>query len=79
VEARKDWPRCGWSVDGDEDKVVVDRAVMDVEVMRQRGTKGLAGVTKGMTTGLMGMEAICLGGRRATDGQGIGVSGKRTS
>jgi hypothetical protein len=22
-EARKDWPRCGWSIDGDEDEVVV--------------------------------------------------------
>ncbi len=29
-EARKDWPGCGWSVDGDEDEVVVDGAVEDV-------------------------------------------------
>jgi hypothetical protein len=29
-EARKDWPGCGWSVDGDVDKVVVDGAVEDV-------------------------------------------------
>jgi hypothetical protein len=36
-EARKDWPGCGWSVDGDDDEVV-DRAVEDVnEVMRWRG------------------------------------------
>ncbi len=28
-EARKDWPGCGWSVDGDEDEVV-DGAVEDV-------------------------------------------------
>ena len=32
-EARKDWPGCGWSVDGDEDEVVVDGAVEDVGEM----------------------------------------------
>jgi hypothetical protein len=29
-EARKDWPGCGWCVDGDEDEVVTDGAVEDV-------------------------------------------------
>jgi hypothetical protein len=29
-EVRKDWLGCSWSVDGDEDKVVVDGAVKDV-------------------------------------------------
>jgi hypothetical protein len=59
---------------------VVDRAVMDVEVDDvAEGHEGLARVTKGITTGLTGMGAICLGGRRATDGQGIGVLEKRTS
>jgi hypothetical protein len=30
-EARKDWPGCGWCVDGDDDVVVVvDGAVEDV-------------------------------------------------
>ena len=29
-EARKDWSGCGWSVDGDENEVVVDGAVEDV-------------------------------------------------
>jgi hypothetical protein len=32
-EVRKDWPGCFWSVDGDEDEVVVDRAVEDVSVV----------------------------------------------
>jgi hypothetical protein len=36
-EARKDWPGCGWSVDGDDDNVM-DGAVEDGdEVVRQRG------------------------------------------
>jgi hypothetical protein len=30
LEVRKDWLGCGWSVDGDEDEVVVDGAVKDV-------------------------------------------------
>jgi hypothetical protein len=29
-EARKDWLGCSWSVDRDEDEVVVDGAVKDV-------------------------------------------------
>jgi predicted small metal-binding protein len=32
-EVGKDWPGCGWGVDGDEDDVVVDGAVEDVGVV----------------------------------------------
>jgi hypothetical protein len=29
-EARKDWPGCGWCVEGDEDEVATDGVVEDV-------------------------------------------------
>jgi hypothetical protein len=29
-EARKDWPGCGWCVDGEEDEVGADGVVEDV-------------------------------------------------
>ncbi|KAF8498950.1 hypothetical protein F5888DRAFT_1633505 [Russula emetica] len=56
-EARKDWLGCGWSVDRDEDEVVVDGAVEDV---------GLAVVTKGWWNGSNELLVRGGGGRRAT-------------